>query len=223
MGKLYIMECRKAIASFLFIFYIFVCPSYSQIFKVCERPKHEFNVTLGPGQIVSPEDHFASCTTLKGFLCKDVYFSNEDLNNSMNYNLVYMYNVSGRLGFGFQTGYSENYGRHELRSKYYYNWILATGKYNCLFFMPTVRMYWYSNEYFGIYSRVGCGIGFRKYTESDECPNDDLDFGADSYRDNSFEYQIHPICLDFTYKHFGMLLELGVGIQPTVVGLKYSF
>lgn len=74
--------------------------------------------------------------------------------------------------------------------------------------MPTVRFRWFNNPHFGMYSKLGAGVGLGI---TDECK---LTFAA----------QISPVCMDFGGESLRGFMELGVGMQGILaVGIKKMF
>ena len=86
----------------------------------------------------------------------------------------------------------------------------SNGKYNFGFanIMPTVRLRWFNKTHFGMYSKIGAGLGL---AFSDGCQP-------------TFSAQISPICMEFGGETFRGFFEAGVGMQGIVTaGVKKSF
>ena len=74
--------------------------------------------------------------------------------------------------------------------------------------MPTVRFRWFNNPHFGMYSKLGAGLGL---AFSDDC-------------EPTFSAQVSPVCMDFGGDSVRGFLELGVGMQGIVsLGVKKMF
>jgi hypothetical protein len=74
--------------------------------------------------------------------------------------------------------------------------------------MPTVRFRWFNNPHFGMYSKLGAGLGLA--ISGDFQP--------------SFSAQISPVCMDFGGDSVRGFLELGVGMQGIAsLGIKKMF
>lgn len=84
------------------------------------------------------------------------------------------------------------------------------GKFNLGFasLMPTARFRWFNNPHFGMYSKVGAGLG--------------LAF-SDGIQP-TLSAQVSPVCMEFGGNSWRGLVELGVGMQGiATVGVKKSF
>ena len=74
--------------------------------------------------------------------------------------------------------------------------------------MPTARFRWFNNPHFGMYSKLGAGLGL---AFSDECQP-------------TVSVQPSPVCMDFGGDSVRGFLELGVGMQGIVsLGIKKMF
>ena len=74
--------------------------------------------------------------------------------------------------------------------------------------MPTVRFRWFDNPHFGMYSKIGAGLG--------------LAFSGDCQP--VFSAQLSPVCMDFGGDSVRGFLELGVGMQGIAsLGIKKMF
>lgn len=84
------------------------------------------------------------------------------------------------------------------------------GKFNLGFasVMPTARFRWFNNPHFGMYSKLGVGLGL---AFSDEWQP-------------TLSAQVSPVCMEFGGNSWRGLVELGVGMQGiATVGVKKSF
>lgn len=84
------------------------------------------------------------------------------------------------------------------------------GKFNLGFasVMPTARFKWFNNPHFGMYSKLGVGLGL---AFSDEWQP-------------TLSAQVSPVCMEFGGNSWRGLVELGIGMQGiATVGVKKSF
>ena len=190
------------IAMFLF----FCAPAQAQQDSVdCKRLRHEISVGLGKGNILqSPSKQ------------SDNFIENSYKWWKENIHLQYLYNMNDDLGLGLSVDFTRSYSTKELCYNYdkhghfiggslldikkYTNWftVSATGRY-----------YWFNNEHYAMYSRLGIGLSLATSTERKVTvmPNISLvsmEFGGASLR------------------FFTELLSIGTyGLFN--LGIKYSF
>ena len=87
---------------------------------------------------------------------------------------------------------------------------VRNGKYDmCLFsLMPTVKFTWFENPKFGMYSKLGAGVGLSIGSETQVFPS----------------FQVSPVCMDFGGGNFKGIVEIGAGMQGCLtVGVKHVF
>ena len=74
--------------------------------------------------------------------------------------------------------------------------------------MPTTHFFWFRNPHFGMYSKIGAGVG--------------LAFGSDLSVFPAF--QVSPVCMEFGGDKYKGTFEIGVGTQGiAVLGIKRMF
>ncbi len=120
----------------------------------------------------------------------------------------YNRNVNSWFGYGglasFEYVTSDTYSTDSEGNKTYgdkFNLGAAT-------LMPTTHFFWFRNPTFGMYSKLGVGLG--------------VAFGSDTSLFPAF--QVSPVCMEFGGDKVKGLFELGVGIQGiAVLGIKRCF
>lgn len=130
--------------------------------------------------------------------------------------LKYFYHLKRRWAFGGSIGYVEH------RDGYYReDWDIRDTdiKTRSFYLMPAVKGQWVDNKGFGLYSKLGFGIGVqRMWMESD--------FYADNAEKDCC---VHPVWqltilgLDFGLNKFRVNLELGVGWEAVSRGATFYF
>lgn len=74
--------------------------------------------------------------------------------------------------------------------------------------MPVVKFRWFNNPHFGMYSKLGAGLGYVFTNEEDPF---------------AWSAQISPVCLEFGGISFRGFIELGIGMQGIATfGIKWS-
>ncbi len=74
--------------------------------------------------------------------------------------------------------------------------------------MPTAHFHWFRNPHFGMYSKIGAGVGLAFSSETSVFP----------------AVQLSPVCIEFGGETLRGIAELGAGMQGIiVVGLKQMF
>lgn len=149
-------------------------------------------------------------------------FNNPMGNEEMNTNLAvfgptftvqYLYGLSEHLYLGAGVVYQQATGMQAVLSDMSgseNNYVFA-GKY--LTFMPTLKLYWFNREHFGMYSKLAVGGTYRMEN-------------VNGVSDNSFMFngQLSAFCLEFGGEHFRAFLESGFGASGSGFGgLKYTF
>ncbi len=84
------------------------------------------------------------------------------------------------------------------------------GTYNLGFasIMPTARFRWFNNPHFGMYSKIGAGLGL----------------GFSNEVQPTFSAQLSPVCMEFGGESLRGVVELGFGMQGiATIGIKKSF
>lgn len=75
--------------------------------------------------------------------------------------------------------------------------------------MPTARFRWFNKPHFGMYSKIGAGLGLVYGSELEPTP---------------ISAQVSPVCMEFGGNSWRGIVELGVGMQGiATVGVKKSF
>ena len=83
--------------------------------------------------------------------------------------------------------------------------------------MPSVKYYWINKNSFGLYSKLGAGIGFLSRTDKDQTNAEKSDNGC------YFMFQLSVLGAEFGGKFRGFA-ELGIGDQGLLqAGIRYKF
>ena len=125
----------------------------------------------------------------------------------------YLYGLSERLFLGAGVVYQQATGMQAALSNMTgmeNNYVFA-GKYLTL--MPTLKIYWFNHDHFGMYSKLAVGGTYRMES-------------VNGVSDNGFMFngQLSAICAEFGGEHFRAFLESGFGASGSAFGgLKYTF
>ena len=83
--------------------------------------------------------------------------------------------------------------------------------------MPSFKYYWTNKNHFGLYSKLGAGIGFLSRTDKDQTNAEKSDNGC------YFMFQLSVLGAEFGGKFRGFA-ELGIGDQGLLqAGIRYKF
>ena len=177
----------------------FAASSYSQDYK------NEISVSYGQATVPQFAYMFGG---IFGVVFTAGHFEFD--NTVMTGTLGVEYNHWANNWFGYGGAVFAEYMTSDAHSKDSDGNKTKNGKFNLGFasVMPTARFRWFNNPHFGMYSKLGVGLGL---AFSDEWQP-------------ALSAQVSPVCMEFGGNSWRGLVELGVGMQGiATVGVKKSF
>jgi len=136
------------------------------------------------------------------------HFSFENTVVTGSFNFGYNRNVNDWFGYGGLTSFeyitSDTYSVDNEGNK------KPNGKFNMgvITLMPTTHFFWFRHPHFGMYSKLGAGIGLVFNDETSVIP----------------AFQLSPVCMEFGGNKYKGIFELGVGTQGiAILGIKRIF
>ena len=124
------------------------------------------------------------------------------------FNFEYNRNVNNWFGYGGLTSFeyitSDTYSVDSDGNK------TPNGTFNMgvVTLMPTTHFFWFRHPHFGMYSKLGAGVGLVFNDETSVIP----------------ALQLSPVCMEFGGDKYKGIFELGVGTQGiATLGIKRMF